>query len=384
MTKEEPPVLDTRLYRTLARLIFLGAAVYLTIRFLDAILFVLLLFILSAILVIALNPAVVWFEARGVPRALGTLLLFAGGVALLALFGWLAVPRLVGQGAEFVEQLPAFLDNLQQRAGGLLADYPVVEESLIGNEARAVEQLTMWLQNLLMRAGRYSLSLASAVAMSALVLIIVAYTLAHPRPLLEGLLGALPVHLRDRAERAFVRGSDAVTGWLLSDIIVGAIQAVAATIVLTLLGVPGAFIWGSLAFFSELVPSIGVYIMSIPPIIVAFAVDPMLGLWTAIFYIAMAQVTSYFLVPMIRSSTMDMHPVTLLFAVLALGSLYGLIGALIATPLAGMLKAFYEEFYLAQQPADPRLDERVENIIKRNTGPPPIDGNEASETNEEA
>lgn len=81
MTQNEPPLRDARLYHTFARLIFLGATVYVAIRFLDAILFILLLFILSFILVIALNPVVVWFEGRGVPRAVGTLLLFAGGSA---------------------------------------------------------------------------------------------------------------------------------------------------------------------------------------------------------------------------------------------------------------------------------------------------------------
>ena len=369
MTQNEPPLRDARLYHTFARLIFLAAAVYLAIRFLDAILFILLLFILSFILVIALNPIVVWLEARGVPRAVGTLLLFVGLIAAVGLLGWLAVPQLLAQGAAFVEQLPDFLDSLQEQIARLSADYPALEESLALDDARIVEQLTVWLQSLLLRVGRYSLSFVTALAMAALVAIIVGYTLARPRPLLESFMAALPIHLRDPAERAFVRGSDAVTAWLVSDLIVGAIEAVAATTVLLLLDVPGALLWGALAFFSELIPSIGVYIMSVPPIIVGFAVDPLLGLWVAIFYIALAQVTSYFLLPMIRSSSMHMHPVTLLFAALALGSLFGLLGALIATPLAGMLKAFYEEFYLARQPSDAHMEQRVENMLKRRPSP---------------
>lgn len=382
MTQNEPSLWDARLYHTFARLLFLGAALYVALRFLDAILFILLLFALSFILVIALNPVVVWLEARKVPRAVGTLLLFAAIIAAVGLLGWLAVPRLVTQAVVFVEQLPDFVERFQEQLARLSAAYPAVQDALTPDDTQVVEQLTMWLQDILLRAGQYSLSFVAALALAALVAIIVAFTLARPRPLLEAFMTALPLRLRDPAERAFVRGSEAVSAWLVSDLIIGAIEAVSATIVLSLLNVPGALLWGALAFFSELIPSIGVYIMSVPPIIVGFAIDPLLGLWVALFYIVLAQVTSYFLVPMVRSSAMDMHPVTLLFAALALASVFGLLGAVIAAPLAGMLKAFYEEFYVARQPVDARLEQRVENMLKKGAGPVPAERGKDGEGNE--
>jgi putative permease len=62
---------------------------------------------------------------------------------------------------------------------------------------------------------------------------------------------------------------------------------------------------------------------------------------------------------------MDLHPVTILLAVLALGSRFGFLGALLATPFMGMLVAYYQEFYLAKQEYDPHLSERVEQMLKR-------------------
>ncbi len=66
------------------------------------------------------------------------------------------------------------------------------------------------------------------------------------------------------------------------------------------------------------------------------------------------------------ASSLDLGP----SAALALGSVFGQLGALIDAPLAGMLKAFYEEFYLAHQPPDARLGKRVESMLKRKTAPP--------------
>jgi len=139
--------------------------------------------------------------------------------------------------------------------------------------------------------------------------------------------------------------------------------------VLSLLGVPGALVWAALTFVAALVPLLGPYLMTIPPVLVALAVNPVLALWTAIFYIVLLQLMGNFVAPLVRSSQMKLHPVSLLFSVLAMGSVFGLLGALIATPVAGIVKAFYEEFSLARQPPDEELDQRVENMLKRRTAP---------------
>lgn len=121
--------------------------------------------------------------------------------------------------------------------------------------------------------------------------------------------------------------------------------------------------WGLLAFFSELVPRISNYLIAIPPLLVAFAVDPMMALWVLIFYTAQAEITGNFITPLIRSRQMNLHPVSQLFMVLALGSAFGVLGALLATPLAGFAKAYYEEFYLARQPDIQHEDESLTRML---------------------
>ncbi len=175
----------------------------------------------------------------------------------------------------------------------------------------------------------------------------------------------MPPARRDAAERAFIKSSQAITGWLWSNVIIGALEAPAAAIALSLLGVPGALVWAALTFFAALVPLLGPYLMAIPPILVALAVDPMKALWVTIFYLVLVQVTGNVVAPLVRSSRMKLHPVSQLFVVLAMGSVFGVLGALIATPVTGIFKAFYEEFFLSRQPPDTRMEQRVENMMQR-------------------
>jgi len=104
--------------------------------------------------------------------------------------------------------------------------------------------------------------------------------------------------------------------------------------------------------------------MAIPPAIVAFAADHVDALWVPGWYALMNGLAGDFLAPLVRSKAMELHPVSQLFAVLAMASAFGFLGALLATPVAGIGKAFYEEFYLARQPVDEEMREgRIEDLL---------------------
>ncbi len=354
---------EDRLYRTIARSIWLAAGVFLLFWFLDAITFIVLFFTVVTILALALNPPVRWLEQRKWPRWAGTLLVFAVIAAIGGGLGWLVIPRLLAELQTLVTQLPDYAISLADRVSSGLRDYPQLRERLQLDEA-AVGRLLPTVQSFLMRVGQYTLSLLGLLVFFILLVSTVMYALIKPRPLLRGYLDAFPPHMRGPATRAFARGSQAVSGWLWSNAVVGAVEAVSSYFVLSYIGVPGALVWAAVTFFAELVPRLGPYLMAIPPAIVAFAVDPMDALWVVAWYTVMNELAGDFLAPLVRSKAMELHPVSQLFAVLAMGSAFGFLGALLATPVSGIGKAFYEEFYLARQPKDEvQQDERVDNLL---------------------
>ena len=195
----------------------------------------------------------------------------------------------------------------------------------------------------------------------------VIYMVVQPRPLLEFYMSFFAPSHRDNATRALAKTSVMLIGWLRSNVIGGFISAVCITIFLKLMNVPGPWVWGAVGFFASLIPKLGFYIMAIPPILVALTISPSKALWVAVFFISLDEVLGDFVMPKIRSNTMNIHPTSILFLVLAVTSAFGLIGAIMATPLAAFIKAFFEEFYLSRyKEADNELEKRIDTIIYRN------------------
>lgn len=365
---QEPERRADNLYRALSRAIFLAAGLFLFIWFIKEALLAILFFGVAFILALALNPPVTWLEKHGIGRVWGTLLVMLGCLAVTAGVGALVVPRLAEQISTLADQAPHYINQFNRRAVAWLEHYPRLQEDvqhLVGSDHEIMKRVAPLMQTFLARVGGYTLSLVGIIILLLLLLTTVIYTLVQPRPLLKSYIHVFPPHLRDKAERAYFKSAGAVSAWLWSNVIIGTFEAIAAGIALSLLGVPGAMVWAALTFFAEIVPQVSAYLMMTPPVLVALAVDPMMALWVAIFYIVMMQLAGNVLSPIVRSAQMKLHPVSLLFSVLAMGSVFGILGALIATPMTGIFKAFYEEFFASTRPKDPQNEERVERMLER-------------------
>lgn len=369
------------LYRTFAKLIWLAAGVFTLVWFLDTITVVLLFFVAVLIFALALNPPVRWLERRRVPRGWATVLVALGIALVTGLIAWLVVPRLGRELTTLVGQLPAFAADLADTVAEAIDDFaPQLAQNVrLRLNAETLGRLLPTLQTFITQVGTLTLSLLSGVVLLLVLLSTVIYAVAKPQPLLRGYVALFPEALRLPATRALIRSGETVSGWLWSNVIVGAIEAVLVFAVLSFLGVPGALVWGALAFFAELIPRFGFYIMAIPPVLVALTVSPLTALWVVLFFVVLNEVMGDLVAPLIRANRMDLHPVSLIFAVLALGSAFGLLGALVATPVTGIVKAFYEEFMLfrrrgamdAEQAAEDVLDGRLEEWPGGR--PPPAD-----------
>lgn len=370
----DAPTLTSALYKALARAIYLAVGIFVLISFIDAIRVVMLFFVLAAIFSIALTPPVNWLESRKVPRVLGTMIVLFGLIGVFVGLGFLIAPQVTAQVNQLSGDLPNYVRKISDQATARLGKVEGLEE-IAKDPQKAIQQILPSAGTVLNRIGSYSVSLITAFASFIILLSLVAYMLVSPRPLLRGIIGAVPVGMRDQFSHAFARGSQSVVQWVWANVIIGAIEAVAVTIFLSAMGVPGAFVWGALAFFAELVPQLGGYLMAIPPVIVALAVDPTKAMWVILFYVVMQQIVNSVIAPPIRSKSMDIHPVSEIFTVLALTLAFGFLGAVIASPIVGFAKAFYDAFYKPKQPDDDKIDERVEDVLQRRieTGEAPPD-----------
>jgi putative permease len=303
-----------------------------------------LLIFLAIVTAIPLEAAVRWLRRHGVPRRLALLITLLLFVACFVAVFILVVPPLVQQASELLPRIPKFLSDAEQRIAAQLTDFPELQGAL-SSQSLAQGQLPSML-DVIGRLGGASLSLLGFATLLVLYLSAVLYITINPFPLMRGYVEALPVRYRRPGIRAYRSASTAVRGWIRANAIVGPIEALASGIFLSFMHVPGAIVWASLAFFAEFVPRIGGYIMAVPPVVVALAVDVRTAVWTALFYLVMTEALGTFLAPAVRGQTMRIHPVVILFATLAGALAFGLIGALVGTPAAAFVTAYYREFYL--------------------------------------
>ena len=364
------------LYLALRKTALFVAGLIVLLWFLFTIREVLLLFLFAASLAVALNSPVTWLTTKGMARIPALLLVLFALFAILALFGYFLVPRVIEDVATLLQNLPGYVDTLRDEFLAWLQQYPGLASNL-GLSSDAPDAGLPSVTVVLEPAGRYFVDLLGWVAIFILLFSVIIYMVAYPEPLLRAYQHLLPPHLRAPGLRAFVRASEMIVGWVRANIIAGLLEATAAALFLSVIGVPSALLWAALAFFAELVPRLGLYLMALPPIIVALAVDPLKALWVALFYIGLDQLMGDLVLPRLQKETMDLHPVLVLFAIFALAVAFGVAGALLAVPLAAVVKAFYVVFYVERQAEDPAMEQRTQKMLHMElpeAAPPPDKG----------
>lgn len=346
-------------YKTLSRLVYLAAGLFVAIWFVHEIIDVCILFFFAIVITIVLNAPVTWLEKKNWSRTAASLLVFFGMLLVFGLAGWMVIPKIVTQVQLLVTNLPQYLESLHQHITGWLGDY-----GMTGEKGSSLSSAPIQLSPFLNRIGQYSLGIMSTMLMIIFFFCLVIYMLINPRPLLALYISCFREDRKEKAAAAFSNASRMTIGWMWSNVMAGALRATIVWFFLYFMGIPGVWVWAGVTFFAELIPKIGFYIMSVPPVLIAFSISPATALWVALFYIALDEIIGDFIIPRIRSRTMKIHPVSILVMLLAMSAAFGVMGAFIATPLTAFIKAYYEAFYQKAQDAQ-KTDTYVEKMLYR-------------------
>ena len=112
--------------------------------------------------------------------------------------------------------------------------------------------------------------------------------------------------------------------------------------------VPGAdryaILFGAFVAVTELIPYIGPWLGAIPPFLYALVVNPFSAIWVALLFLAIHPIEGHIVVPNVMGSALRLHPLLVIFGLLAGGEIYGLLGALVALPLLAAGRAIWEFF----------------------------------------
>ena len=352
------------LYLTLTKALGYAACLVVILWLLQKVIGAILFLLFVIVLILILNAPVAALEKRKLSRGWACAIVFGSiGIALI-LLGWLIVPIISKQLTALINNLPMHATQLYANISTWFSNYPEINKT-IQEETMSISQWVPDIPKTLQRIGNYSLSVLGTILLLILFFTMVIYGVSNPKPLAELYFTFFPLSLREKAQEALINTSIMLAGWMKSNFIAGSIRAVCVIVFLTLMNVPGAWIWGTLAFFSDLIPRIGFYIMAIPSLLAALSVNTITAFWVLIFFLALDEVMGDFVIPRLRARTMKLHPVSTLFVLLAMGAAFGLMGLLLATPVAAIIKAYYEAFRVRDLPDDRLMENRVDAVIHR-------------------
>jgi predicted PurR-regulated permease PerM len=329
-------------------LVFFLFIVWLILRALQP---VILLFALVFLVAMVLNPMVVWLHKHRVPRFAGVILLVLALITLTTTIVVFAIPPLTSQMQELLRSAPKLAQGLQTRIESLTRSYPAVRGALPRPEeiAGKVAAAAATIGNILLRS---TLGLVGGVASVVLAILLLIFVLASPRPLVAWYLALVPDRYHQQAHRTLARMMRQMTAWARGVAINGIITGLSIGVLLWLVGVQPALIFGVFAFFGEFLPNIGAFLVSIPILLVALSMGAT-KFWLALGVIVLVyQVELNVLVPGVLGKEMRLHPVNILFFTLATAELFGLLGVFLAVPAAALVQIVIDEFYLAPRKLD--------------------------------
>ena len=142
----------------------------------------------------------------------------------------------------------------------------------------------------------------------------------------------------------------ALAGYVRGQVLLSLIIGVSAGVGLWVLGTLGwaegmdhyALLFGAWVGFMELIPYLGPWLGAIPPVIYALIVDPVSAIWVTLLFLGIHQIEGHIVVPNVMGSALRLHPLLVIFGLLAGGEIYGLAGIFVALPLLAVLRAIWE------------------------------------------
>lgn len=298
----------------------------------DAVLLVFAAVVVAVAVLAGARPLQSWF---GLPRGVALAVVALALAGALAGIGWLVGSQIRAQVGQLVERLPTALETVEQRFGIALPS--------LGGEGSNVAQ---WVTS----AGLFAIDGVTAL----LVAVVGGFFLAaDPKTYRRGIVKLLPQTQHDRAEDALAASGHALGLWLRMQLIGMAIVGVLTGLGAWAIGLPAPLALGLLAALAEFVPMVGPVVAAVPALVFAAAQGDGLWLWTLALYVAIQQMESNMIMPLLGQKMVDIPPAVLLFAVIAAGSVLGIGGVLLAAPITVVAFVLVTKLYVRETLGEP-------------------------------
>ncbi len=309
----------------------------------------LFVFLLAALVALLLNPLVETLRRLRVPRPIGAPLVYLTFLAIIVVLFVVGLPPLARQGRELVDRAPQWIDQAGQR---MTSFQTYLDKRNIAVDVQALgRQSSDWLQTQSLESAGTVLNFGVGVVWGlttfVLMLFVSFYMLVDGQRITRYLARMLPGE--DVTMHQYLDGLQvSFTRFVKGQSLLGLSVGLAAGLGVWTLGWDVVGIWpegsqyallfGVWAGATEVIPYVGPWLGAFPPVVLALFHSPVTALWVALIYFMVQMLENHILVPNIMGATVGVHPLVVMFALLAAAEVGGILGMLAVLPVLAMLK----------------------------------------------
>jgi predicted PurR-regulated permease PerM len=353
----------------IAKVVLVTAAVIGALYFLLFLIFdVVGLLFIAVFFALAISLPVNWLDQRGVPRWIAILLVYLAIAAGIFGIGLLIVPPLVDGVDGLSQDLPGYVEDLRDNETFREYDdrYDITEKL-----TEQAEGLPTQLGDAAGTLRDVTVGVFSRFVQLFSILVITFFLLMDGKRMLNWFFDQLPRDRRDRLRRIADDAQTAITGYVFGNVLISILAGIVTYITLSILDVPFAVPLAIMFGFFDLVPLVGATIGGIlVGIVVAFVDFPTgLVIWIAVL-VLYQQVENNIIQPLIYKRTVELHPLIVIIAILIGASLLGVLGALVAIPIAATIQSIAKDLYTYRRADRARREEPPEPPAPAGPVPP--------------
>lgn len=311
------------------------------------------IFLSAAVIALILNPLVRWLEYIRVPRFIGVFIVYVAMFLAIVVLLLLLIPPVVEQLERLVIQIndTAMAETPAGEDAGLVSAASAnnwrenIRQWLSQEEINQLKQMAISkLDDLATLLLAYSINLVGAITDVILVLIISIYMLLDAGRIGRYIRRLFPADKQADADLFVKNSQNAVTHWVRGQAMMCLLIGISSGLGIWFLGLVGVWpegsqyvvIFGVWAGITELIPYVGPILGALPPIIVALFASPWAALAVLLLFVFIQQIEGHILVPNIMGSMVGVHPLVVIFAVLAGAEMRGVLGMVLALPLVAL------------------------------------------------
>jgi predicted PurR-regulated permease PerM len=302
--------------------------------------------VVGAFFAVALYPLVDRAQRRlfrGRRRALATFLVFLLVLVVLgALVSAFVVP-LAQEGTKFAGQLPDLIDQARNGRGpiGHLLEQTNALQYVQNNQDRIREFAT----GLTTPAAGVLRGVATGIA-GAVTVFVLAYLMVLEGPqVVRGSLNVFPPTTAERIRRVGADCARSVTGYLSGNLFISVVCGSLTYVVLLIAGVPFAGLIALFVGVADLVPLVGATLGGVVAVLAGFIHSVPAGIAVLVFFVLYQQLENHLLQPLVFARTVKLNPLTVIIAILFGVELLGILGALLAIPVASMIQVILRDIW---------------------------------------